>query len=111
MIPLCEQLTSAGKHITIETAGTLFLPVACDLMSISPKLASSTPSEQKAGAWSARHERSRHVPRVITKLTQQYAYRTSKFVVDVPEDFAEVENYLKEFPHLQRERDANAARD
>lgn len=103
MIPLCEQLTSAGKHITIETAGTLFLPVACDLMSISPKLASSTPSEQKAGAWSARHERSRHVPRVITKLTQQYAYQL-KFVVDVPEDLVEVENYLNEFPHLQRER-------
>lgn len=103
LIPLCEQLTSAGKHITIETAGTLFLPVACDLMSISPKLASSTPSEQKAGAWSARHERSRHVPRVITKLTQQYAYQL-KFVIDVPQDLAEVENYLDEFPHLQRER-------
>ena len=28
-----------GRHITIETAGTLYLPVACDLMSISPKLA------------------------------------------------------------------------
>src|SRR5262245_8628508 len=39
MLPLCEKLSAAALHITIETAGTLFLPVACDLMSISPKLA------------------------------------------------------------------------
>ena len=29
-------------HITIETAGTVYQPVTCDLMSISPKLANST---------------------------------------------------------------------
>src|SRR5439155_14137965 len=38
LIPLCARLHSAGLHITIETAGTLLLPVHCDLMSISPKL-------------------------------------------------------------------------
>ena len=30
-------------HVTIETAGTRYLPVECDLMSVSPKLANSTP--------------------------------------------------------------------
>ncbi|HUB33862.1 MAG TPA: 7-carboxy-7-deazaguanine synthase QueE, partial [Bryobacteraceae bacterium] len=39
IIPLTEQLRAAGLHITVETAGTVFQPVACDLMSISPKLA------------------------------------------------------------------------
>lgn len=103
MLPLCEQLSAAGKHITMETAGTLFLPVVCDLMSISPKLAGSTPSLERAGKWAARHERSRHVPQVIEKLTTQYAYQM-KFVVDTPEDLVEIEAYLTEFPHLSRER-------
>src|SRR3954466_14803069 len=68
LIPLCTALRATGQHVTIETAGTLFLPVECDLMSISPKLASSTPKAQTAGKWSERHERSRHVPDVIRRL-------------------------------------------
>ncbi len=44
LIPLSRQLRAAGRHITIETAGTLYLPVECDLMSISPKLGNSTPA-------------------------------------------------------------------
>src|ERR1700727_3181099 len=35
--PFTEALHRAGQHITIETAGTVFAPVLCDLMSISPK--------------------------------------------------------------------------
>src|SRR5581483_7950374 len=30
ILPLTEQLRAAGMHITIETAGTVFHPVACD---------------------------------------------------------------------------------
>ena len=43
LIPLCESLSDHGCHITVETAGTLYLPLHCDLMSISPKLSNSTP--------------------------------------------------------------------
>jgi 7-carboxy-7-deazaguanine synthase len=43
LIPLSTALRNAGWHITIETSGTLYLPVSCDLMSISPKLSNSTP--------------------------------------------------------------------
>ena len=43
LLPLCEALQQRDKHLTVETAGTLFLPVACDLMSISPKLAGKWP--------------------------------------------------------------------
>ena len=43
LIPLCARLRAIGRHVTIETAGTLQLPVECDLMSISPKFASSAP--------------------------------------------------------------------
>ena len=43
LIPLCRRLREIGRHVTIETAGTLYLPVECDLMSISPKFARSAP--------------------------------------------------------------------
>ncbi len=95
LIPLCDQLSSAGHHITIETAGTLHLPVACDLMSISPKLANSTPDES-AGAWVRRHEETRTAPRVLQRLMDEYTYQL-KFVIDTPEDCVEVAAFLEQF--------------
>jgi 7-carboxy-7-deazaguanine synthase len=103
LVPLSERLRTLGWHITIETAGTLFLPVACDLMSISPKRANSTPTEAVAGKWSARHERSRHVPAVINKLIAAYEYQF-KFVIDAERDVADVAEYLREFPQIDHER-------
>lgn len=103
LMPLCAALQRRGKHITIETAGTLHLPVRCDLMSISPKLAGSTPSVARAGTWSARHERTRHQPAVIRRLLADYDYQL-KFVVNLPGDVAEVEEWLEEFPEARRER-------
>ena len=50
IVPLTERLRALGVHITVETAGTVFKPVACDLMSISPKLANSTPEGRMGGA-------------------------------------------------------------
>src|SRR5215472_2293063 len=38
---LAAKLGERGMHITMETAGTVFAELACDLMSISPKLANS----------------------------------------------------------------------
>jgi len=122
LIPLCRTLAAAGRHITIETAGTLYLPVECDLMSISPKLANSTPTADSLGAaaglpgsaaglssiesaprWSSRHERARHAPDVIRQLVHEHAYQF-KFVVDTPDDCAEVEEYLAGFPEIERSR-------
>jgi len=102
-VPLCEALRRQGHHITIETAGTLDLPVACDLMSVSPKLSNSTPDSERHPKWSARHERTRHAPQVIRRLTADYPYQL-KFVVDTEGDVAEIETYLAEFPHVARER-------
>jgi len=103
LIPLTSQLRAAGLHITIETAGTLFLPVDCDLMSISPKLASSTPSQERAGPWAARHERTRHQPEVIRRLISDYQYQI-KFVIDARSDLAGVDSWLAEFPEVDRSR-------
>jgi 7-carboxy-7-deazaguanine synthase len=101
-LPLTAQLQAAKRHITIETAGTLYLPVACDLMSISPKLANSTPPAVRDERWHRRHDRSRHAPDVIRALVAQYEHQL-KFVVDSPQDCADVERYLLEFPEIRRE--------
>jgi len=91
--PLAKGLRDAGKTITIETAGTVFRSVACDLMSISPKLANSTPD----GDWHDRHESTRRQPGVLRQLISRYDYQL-KFVVDpeVGTDVLEIEALLAE---------------
>jgi 7-carboxy-7-deazaguanine synthase len=103
LIPLCQRLHAIGRHITIETAGTLDLPVVCDLMSISPKFASSAPSAEKHAHWSRRHERERHRPDVIRRFVRDYAYQL-KFVVDGPADLEELAQYLAAFPKITNDR-------
>ena len=103
LIPLAEALQRDGHHLTIETAGTLYLPIACDLMSISPKLSNSTPPENRDPRWHRRHEASRHVPTVVRRLMNEYDYQL-KFVIDTPADCDEVENYLSDFPEVDRRR-------
>jgi len=102
-IPLCAAFHQAGWHITIETAGTLYLPLECDLMSISPKLSNSTPAPDRASPWQSRHERTRHAPDVIRQLVARHAYQF-KFVVGTREDAAEVLIYLRQFPEIDRTR-------
>jgi 7-carboxy-7-deazaguanine synthase len=86
IVALTERLREADMHTTIETAGTVFQPVVCDLMSISPKLANSTPSDP---GWSARHERLRIQADVLSELMARYPYQL-KFVMARPEDLDEV---------------------
>ncbi|HEX4415371.1 MAG TPA: 7-carboxy-7-deazaguanine synthase QueE [Lacipirellulaceae bacterium] len=103
LIPLCARLQEIGRHVTIETAGTLELSVACDLMSISPKFASSVPDAKAEPHWHRRHERERHRPGVIRKLVSDYEYQL-KFVVDSADDMQAVREYLAEFPEISREQ-------
>src|SRR5215208_5511102 len=103
LIPLCERLRAAGRHLTVETAGTLYLPVACDLMSISPKFASSAPSAEAHPHWYRRHERERHRPEVIRRLVAEYSYQV-KFVIDSPPDLEFVREYLTACPEIAQER-------
>ena len=93
--PLTQAMRNSGLHVTIETAGTVYQPVACDLMSVSPKLANSTPHEREGGRWAAQHDRLRYQPEVLEKLMADYAYQL-KFVVAAPEDVEEIESVLRE---------------
>jgi len=101
LIPICDGLRQRELHITIETAGTLFLPLACDLMSISPKLSNSAPAVAGPSRFNARHERTRVAPDVIRRLVATYAYQL-KFVVDQPADVHEVEQFLRTYPDVDR---------
>ena len=91
MALLLSRLREAGKHITIETAGTIAPDgVACDLASISPKLAHSTPDDALAGkAWVEKHERLRLQPEVLRAWCSAYAFQL-KFVVASEADVEEV---------------------
>ena len=96
IVALTEALRESGLlHLTIETAGTVYLPVACDLMSISPKLSNSTPRERDGGRWAARHDRLRYQPGVLRRLMASYEYQL-KFVVQRPEDLAEIKAMVGE---------------
>jgi 7-carboxy-7-deazaguanine synthase len=105
--PGIEELTLGlrrrGYHITIETAATHFKPVECDLASLSPKLASSTPWEREGGRFAERHERLRRRPDVVRSFMELYPYQL-KFVIDRPEDVGEVRALLAELPGAASER-------
>jgi 7-carboxy-7-deazaguanine synthase len=86
IVELSRRFRERGLHITIETAGTVFHPVECDLMSISPKLSNSTPE----GSFSAQHERLRLQPTVLRRLMSHCDYQL-KFVIAHESDVEEVQ--------------------
>ncbi len=88
---LAVTLADRGHVITIETAGTVFRDLSCHLMSISPKMSNSTPTEEP---WRSRHEATRHRPEVVRELIQSYPYQL-KFVVQSEADLDEIERYLE----------------
>jgi len=116
--PLTRGLREAGLRVTIETAGTVHrapagaggggkaggggasVGLACDLMSVSPKLSNSTPrgdARDPGGVWAERHERSRLDVGALQGLIDDYPNRQLKFVVragSVEEDVAEIEGVL-----------------
>ena len=92
---LTQNLKELGLHVTIETAGTVMAPVACDLLSISPKLANSTPREREGGRWAAQHERLRYQPAILRELMRSHEYQL-KFVVASQEDWTEIAFILQE---------------
>jgi 7-carboxy-7-deazaguanine synthase len=85
---LCAALRDNGRHVTIETAGVVFKPLACDLASVSPKLSNSIPHQREGGRWAERHDRSRLRLNVIQAFIEHSDYQL-KFVIDRAEDVEE----------------------
>ena len=100
-VELCRQLRREGRHVTVETAGTVLPEAAAqlaaepiaDLMSISPKLVSATPPVGTPGGWRERHEAARRRDDVLRALMAAGPYQL-KFVIDSRADLAEAIAWL-----------------
>jgi len=91
---LATAIRQSGRHLTIETAGTVSPKgISCDLASISPKLANSTPDDHRSTAWKTRHEARRWQPEVVRAWIESVPFQL-KFVVCDQNDLDEVESML-----------------
>ena len=95
---LTAGLKRRGKHVTIETAGIGFVAdLACDLMSISPKLSNSVPVDSEDAQ---RHEELRLDTAVLGELISTYEYQL-KFVVERETDLEEIEDILGRLSNVE----------
>ncbi len=103
---LTNRLAEQGKHITIETAGTVMpqSSFSCDLMSLSPKLSNSAPDISVEPDWHKRHEATRHRPEVVLELMQASKDYQMKFVVGSMIDGEEALEYLEQIPQIDRSK-------
>ncbi len=92
---LTAGLRARGLHVTIETAGTLHQTLACDLMSVSPKLANSDPGPAHPAALREEHRARRAGHGALRRLLAEYRSQL-KFVIGAPSDLEEVETLLAE---------------
>jgi 7-carboxy-7-deazaguanine synthase len=92
---LLKTVERPGWHITIETAGIVYVKdLPCDLMSISPKLSNSTPTDMSK---MSSHEHLRLNVQAVSDLIKQYPYQL-KFVVDRRQDMDEAVRFVEQLP-------------
>jgi 7-carboxy-7-deazaguanine synthase len=103
IVELSAAIKQLGAHLTIESAATVFQPVVCDLLSLSPKLSHSTPWKRASGQFARMHERNRLHLDVIQKFIDGYDYQI-KFVVSRSEDFAEINEILRKLSNPDPQR-------
>ncbi len=93
---LCETIKEQNIHITIETAGIKFVPnLACDLMSISPKLSNAHNNEPDKTGYLKIDQ--------ISELIKNYDYQL-KFVMEKIEDITEVHQVLNDLNEFNRSK-------
>jgi 7-carboxy-7-deazaguanine synthase len=107
-VALLDRLDAAGYHTTVETNGTIYRDAPIDLASVSPKLASSTPTADLVGddgetprpdgepvdpAAAERHEADRLDLDALARLVETYDTQL-KFVVTGPDDVAEIDRLI-----------------
>lgn len=100
---LTSEIKARGKHVTVETAATIFKSLTCDLISLSPKLTNSTPWKRERGKFAESHEQRRLNLPVIQSYLDGYDYQL-KFVVERETDFDEINNLLKQLNNVDRAR-------
>lgn len=90
--PLVHALHEAGRHLTIETAGTIHRDLPVDLWSLSPKLSSSVPDHPR---WGPRHDALRLNREVLRRYIGTGRYQL-KLVLASPEEIGEVDQLVRE---------------
>ena len=97
VVDLLESLDARGYHTTVETNGTVYRDAPIDLASVSPKLASSTPTEARnpkgESEWADRHEDRRIDLDALAGLVESYDFQL-KFVVSDRSDADEILDLL-----------------
>ncbi|WP_330633066.1 7-carboxy-7-deazaguanine synthase QueE [Halocatena halophila] len=93
-VELLERLKDCGYHTTVETNGTIYRDAPIDLASISPKLQSSTPTQENAptddvDGWKTKHETERINVDALGQLVDSYSSQL-KFVVTDRDDLEEI---------------------
>ncbi|MDB2239229.1 7-carboxy-7-deazaguanine synthase QueE [Halorubrum ezzemoulense] len=92
-VELLERLAAGGYHTTVETNGTIHRDAPIDLASISPKLASSTPTPERdpkgEGEWEEKHEQNRIDMDALSQMVDDYETQL-KFVVTDESDLPEI---------------------
>ncbi|MCU0306110.1 MAG: 7-carboxy-7-deazaguanine synthase QueE [Thermoanaerobaculales bacterium] len=83
---LTRALRETGLHVTVETAGTVDPEFECDLLSLSPKTASSDPQ----GSWRERHRRLRGDLEPARRLIERFPEHQVKLVVCDADDLADI---------------------
>ena len=92
---LAGALKELGYHLTIETAATIApAGIACDLVSMSPKLLNSAPQGAEHATWRKKHEATRWQPAVVRAWLDTGCDYQFKFVITAPSDVEELENML-----------------
>jgi 7-carboxy-7-deazaguanine synthase len=91
---LTERLIADGKHVTIETSGSLPPDgIVCSLASVSPKMSNSVPGSDLDPSIRERHEKSRLNIRAFREWISHYDYQL-KFVIQSGADVEEVVTLL-----------------
>jgi 7-carboxy-7-deazaguanine synthase len=108
---LASRLSRAGHHVTVETAATTWMDgLTCDLVSLSPKLAHSTPRGRALPTWVDRHEARRWQPAVVRRLMSAFEWQLKLVVraldrAALDDDVREVEVMLDALEVSGRDRE------
>lgn len=104
---LCDLLSKNNKVITIETNATIYVPTSADLISMSPKLSSSTPWSRDP-KWAKKHERDRINIEVICQFLHNTWIKDKdyqfKFVIVDGSEIDEIKEIIDNLPNIRNDR-------
>jgi len=92
---LCDRLKHHQKHLTLESAATVYKDLPINLASLSPKLSNSTPHDREGGKFAILHERQRINVETIQRFIDSADDFQLKFVVSRDSDLMEIQDLIK----------------